>query len=75
MALAKYELGAGPNSGSRRVPARINMEVIEVKKLVPLKQLVQEADEEGVHYLVDPEDVCAVNPDELNELDEDDEVE
>ena len=46
-----------------------------MRKLVPLQQLIQEADEEGVHYLVDPEDVCTVNPDDLDDPEEDGEEE
>jgi hypothetical protein len=44
-----------------------------VRKLVPLQQLIDEAREQGLDdtvMLVDPDDVCTVNPDEL-ELEED----
>jgi hypothetical protein len=43
-----------------------------MRKLVPLQQLIDEAREQGLEdsvMLVDPDDVCTVNPDEL-ELEE-----
>ena len=46
-----------------------------MRRLVPLQQLIQEAEEEGVQYLVAPEDLYALNPDELDEPEEDGEEE
>ncbi|MFC2014163.1 hypothetical protein ACFLU8_04775 [Chloroflexota bacterium] len=44
-----------------------------MRRLVPIEQLIDDAEQEGInpsHMLVDPEDVCSVDPDDL-ELDED----
>ena len=44
-----------------------------VRKLVPLEQVIEESEREGInpaHLLVDPDDICEVDPDEMLELEE-----
>ena len=39
------------------------------RKLIPLEQVIEDAENEGTnpnHLLVDPDDVCEVDPDELD---------
>ena len=39
-----------------------------MRKLVPIEQIIEEAEQDGInpnYMLVDPDDVCSVNPDEL----------
>jgi len=41
-----------------------------MRRLVPLRQLIEDAEENGedvAHMVVDPDDVCSVNPDELDD--------
>jgi len=45
-----------------------------VRKLVPLEQVIEDAESEGVnsnHLLVDPDDICEVDPSEILDLEED----
>jgi len=49
-----------------------------VRKLVPLEQLMEDAEQEGLnpsHLLVDPDDVCTVDPNAILELEENTEQE
>ena len=44
-----------------------------MRKLIPIEQLIEEAEQAGInvsHMLVDPDDICSVDSDEL-ELDSD----
>ena len=47
-----------------------------MRKLVPIEQLLEQAEQDGLdtsHMLVDPDDVCSINPDELDlDSDQDD---
>ena len=48
------------------------------RKLIPLEQIIEDAENEGTnpsHLLVDPDDVCEVDPDEILESEEDEEKE
>ncbi|MFC2032695.1 hypothetical protein ACFLUS_05000 [Chloroflexota bacterium] len=43
------------------------------RRLIPLEQVISDAENEGTnpsHLLVDPDDICEVDPDELLELEE-----
>ena len=44
-----------------------------VRKLVPLEQAIEDAEADGhdpSHLLVDPDDICEVDPDEILESEE-----
>ena len=46
------------------------------RKLIPLEQVIEDAENEGTnpnHLLVDPDDICEVNPDEILDLEEESE--
>ena len=47
-----------------------------VRKLVPLERLLEDAESEGYnpsHLMVDPSDICEVDPEEILELEEESE--
>ena len=47
-----------------------------VRRLIPLEQVIEDSEREGkntAHLLVDPEDVCEIDPDEILELRESEE--
>ena len=39
-----------------------------MRKLVPIRRLIDESEEDGNVLFVDPDDVVSVDPDELEEL-------
>ena len=41
-----------------------------MKKLVPIRQLIEESEEDGSVLFIDPDDVCSVDPDELADSEE-----
>jgi len=49
-----------------------------VRKLVPLEQIIEDSEREGIspsRLLADPDDICEVDPNEILDLEEDQEKE
>lgn len=47
-----------------------------VKKLIPLEQVIEDSEREGIntaHLLVNPDDICEVDPQEILDLEQDSE--
>jgi cytosine/adenosine deaminase-related metal-dependent hydrolase len=55
------------------VPTEFRKEGLSMRKLVSVQRLLEEAERDGsdsAYLMVDPDDVCSVDPDELDEIDD-----